>query len=102
MSAIPAKAAPKPTRTAILTLRKSHLRSPKHLDLQANSHQHRARDRMSESDPRAQPDPLIGKTIANKFVVEAFIGGGAMGSVYRAKQIALDKDVAVKVLHRDV
>jgi serine/threonine protein kinase len=50
----------------------------------------------------SERDPLIGHKIANKFVVEAFIGGGAMGSVYRAKQIALDKDVAVKILHRDM
>jgi eukaryotic-like serine/threonine-protein kinase len=48
-------------------------------------------------------DPaLIGKTIAGKFTVEAYIGAGAMGAVYKAKQIALEKMIAIKVLHREL
>ena len=47
----------------------------------------------------ADADPLLGRTVGGKFVIEQYLGGGAMGSVYRAKQIALDKDVAVKILH---
>jgi serine/threonine protein kinase len=48
-------------------------------------------------------DPaLIGRTIAGKFVIEKFLGGGAMGAVYRAHNTVLDKVVAVKVMHRDV
>lgn len=46
-------------------------------------------------------DPILGRTIAGKFLVEAYLGGGAMGAVYRAKQLALDKDVAIKILHGD-
>ena len=42
---------------------------------------------------------LIGRTIAGKFFVESAIGSGAMGAVYRARQVALDKTVAIKVLH---
>jgi serine/threonine-protein kinase len=42
---------------------------------------------------------LIGRTIAAKFVVEQLLGTGAMGAVFRARQIALDKTVAIKVLH---
>jgi len=42
---------------------------------------------------------LLGQTIAGKFHVECFIGGGAMGAVYKARQIALDKVVAIKVMH---
>ena len=45
------------------------------------------------------PDTLVGRTIAGKFVIEAHIGSGAMGAVYRARQIALEKTVAIKVLH---
>ena len=44
-------------------------------------------------------DPLVGKTIAGKFRVEAKVGNGAMGAVYRAKQLALNKTVAIKVMN---
>lgn len=48
-------------------------------------------------------DPaLIGRTIAGKFAIESYVGGGAMGAVYKAKQLALDKIVAIKVMHRDI
>src|SRR5579871_2780784 len=42
---------------------------------------------------------ILGRTIAGKFLVEDLIGSGAMGAVYRARQIALDKTIAIKVLH---
>ena len=45
---------------------------------------------------------LIGRTIAGKFVVEELLGAGAMGAVYRARQSALEKTVAIKVLHGDL
>jgi len=45
---------------------------------------------------------MIGRTIAGKFAIESLIGSGAMGHVYRAHQLALEKTVAVKVLHRDL
>ena len=45
-------------------------------------------------------DSLLGSTIAGKFLVESVIGQGAMGKVYRAKHIGLDRLVAVKVLHQ--
>jgi serine/threonine-protein kinase len=44
-------------------------------------------------------DQIVGRTVAGKFLVEEFIGSGAMGAVYRARQIALDKTIAIKVLH---
>jgi serine/threonine-protein kinase len=45
-------------------------------------------------------DPaLIGRRIAGKFVVEQFLGGGAMGAVYRARDDSLDRKVALKVMH---
>ncbi|HEX4513363.1 MAG TPA: serine/threonine-protein kinase [Polyangiaceae bacterium] len=39
-----------------------------------------------------------GRVIAGKYAVQSIIGEGAMGVVYRAKQVALDKSVALKVL----
>lgn len=48
---------------------------------------------------RSDADTLIGRVIANKFAIESLLGQGAMGAVYRARQIALEKMVAIKVLH---
>ena len=48
----------------------------------------------------AEKNALLGRTIAGKFAIESFIGQGAMGAVYKARQIALDKTVAIKVMHR--
>ncbi len=48
----------------------------------------------------AAPDPLIGTLIAEKFEVLALMGEGAMGRIYRARHIALDRMVAIKVLHK--
>ncbi len=45
-------------------------------------------------------DLLVGRVIAAKFAIESLIGSGSMGVVYRARHIALDKPVAVKVLHQ--
>jgi serine/threonine-protein kinase len=43
---------------------------------------------------------LTGRTLAHKYTIESVVGTGAMGTIYRARQIALDKTVAVKVLHQ--
>ncbi|MGO9711776.1 MAG: serine/threonine-protein kinase [Polyangiaceae bacterium] len=47
-------------------------------------------------------DPLIGRTIGGKFVIERLLGAGAMGAVYRAHQTALERTVAIKVMHREI
>jgi len=44
-------------------------------------------------------DSLLGATIADNFRIAALPGEGAMGKVYRARQLSLDKIVAIKVLH---
>jgi serine/threonine-protein kinase len=53
-----------------------------------------------DDGPRASQ--LVGRSIAGKFVVEALIASGGAGTVYRARQLALDRTVALKVLRPDV
>jgi eukaryotic-like serine/threonine-protein kinase len=55
----------------------------------------------ASTPPDDTADPLIGRTVAGKFAIEAKLGQGAMGAVYRARQLALEKVVAIKVLHQD-
>ena len=45
-------------------------------------------------------DPFIGATVNGKFRVEAMIGQGGMGRVYRARHLTLDRPVVLKMLHR--
>jgi len=45
-------------------------------------------------------DSRIGQTVAKKFRIERLIGEGGMGKVYRARLVALDKPVVLKVLRR--
>ena len=47
---------------------------------------------------RGGRDPLIGQTVAGRFRVEELIGQGGMGKVYRARHLALDRLVCLKML----
>jgi len=49
-----------------------------------------------------EPDPLLGRNVGRKFVLEKQLGAGAMGAVYRARQTALEKVVAIKVMHGEL
>lgn len=44
-------------------------------------------------------DALVGTQVAGKFRIEKLLGNGAMGRVYKATHIALDRGVALKVMH---
>ncbi len=45
-------------------------------------------------------DPWVGKVVNGKFRVEALVGQGGMGRVYRARHLTLDRPVVLKMLHR--
>jgi serine/threonine protein kinase/formylglycine-generating enzyme required for sulfatase activity len=42
---------------------------------------------------------LIGKTLDNAYRIDQLLGKGGMGAVYRARDVALERDVAIKVMH---
>jgi serine/threonine protein kinase len=47
------------------------------------------------------PDPLLGTTVAGRFTILGRLGRGSMGAVYRARQEAVGRDVALKLVRRD-
>lgn len=46
-------------------------------------------------------DDLIGRVIDDRYRIDAEIGDGAMGIVYRCHHVRLGKDLAIKVLRRE-
>ncbi|MBX9689017.1 MAG: serine/threonine protein kinase [Candidatus Obscuribacterales bacterium] len=45
-------------------------------------------------------DPWLGATLANRYNISEFAGSGGWAVVYRAEQISLNRQVAVKILER--
>jgi len=48
------------------------------------------------------PDPYLGRELSGHIEIRQLVGVGAMGRVYRAFQRGIDRDVAVKILHREL
>jgi serine/threonine protein kinase len=60
---------------------------------------------MSQGDGGPQPlapDAYLGRELSGHIEVRQLVGVGAMGRVYRAFQKGIDRDVAVKILHREL
>lgn len=47
-------------------------------------------------------DPFVGRVVLGQFRIEEAIGSGGMGTVYRAHQTSLGRDVAIKILHPEL
>jgi serine/threonine protein kinase len=45
------------------------------------------------------PDPLLGRTLDDRYRIAEVIDAGGMATVYRAEAVRLGRDVAVKVIH---
>ena len=49
-----------------------------------------------------QEDDLIGQVVDDRFTIKAVLGVGGMGAVYRAHQHSMDRDIALKLIRRDM
>ena len=51
---------------------------------------------------QAASDPVIGRRVLDdRYLIEGVVGEGGMGRVYRGQQLAVSRQVALKVLHPD-
>ncbi len=47
----------------------------------------------------AERDALIGRVLDTRYEIRSALGKGGMGTVYRAMQLSVDREVAIKVIH---
>jgi serine/threonine-protein kinase len=54
-----------------------------------------------DAAPGMEPEPsFVGRLLEDKYLVKEVIGRGGMGAVYRAENVRIGKQVAIKILHR--
>jgi serine/threonine-protein kinase len=53
-------------------------------------------------DAGEAPDPYLGQTLLGQFHLESRLGAGGMGTVYKARQLGVERPVAVKILHPEL
>lgn len=54
---------------------------------------------LAEAPTQAPEDPLLGSVVASAYRFERVLGEGAMGKVYEATHLRIDRRFAIKVLH---
>jgi eukaryotic-like serine/threonine-protein kinase len=48
-----------------------------------------------------ETDPMIGRSLEGRYTIVSKLGAGSMGTVYRAKQHTMGREVAIKILRSD-
>ncbi len=51
---------------------------------------------------RRTDDDLTGTVLPGRFRIDTLVARGTFGTIYRARQLAVERDVALKVLHADI
>jgi serine/threonine-protein kinase len=59
------------------------------------------RTKLGVIEARRLGHDLVGQVVLDRYLIEAELGSGAMGTVYRGRHVKLSRNVAIKVLHDD-
>ncbi|MDQ3037144.1 MAG: serine/threonine protein kinase [Myxococcota bacterium] len=63
---------------------------------------HRFLGEDGDAEPEHVADPLVGRTIADRYRIDQMIGRGGMGVVYRVEHVRIGKMMAMKLLHGEL